>query len=119
MSEYGKKMPSEYSDEFDELRQNRCEMSFYKYGSVADNFGKKLLNGIACHDLCIEKYKKTGNTEYLCDAANYLMFEFMHPQIDGAYFEATSASESAGVNDICAKELERDIKFDRMIERAW
>lgn len=28
----------EYSDRFDELRKNRVKTSFYKYGSVKDNF---------------------------------------------------------------------------------
>jgi len=42
-------------------------------------------------------FAATGNTEYLCDAANYLMFEFMYPQIIGAYFKATDSGESAGV----------------------
>ena len=97
MSRLGKEMPAEYSDQFDELRQNRCETSFYKYGTAKDNFGEKLVNAIESHDMCIKKYLKTGNTEYLCDAANYLMFEFMYPQKDGAYFKATDSGESAGV----------------------
>lgn len=97
MSRLGKEMPAEYSDQFDELRQNRCEISFYKYGTAKDNFGEKLVNAIESHDMCIKKYLKTGNTEYLCDAANYLMFEFMYPQKDGAYFKATDSGESAGV----------------------
>lgn len=47
--------------------------------------------------LCVDKYRKTGNTEYLCDAANYLMFEFMYPQVSGAHFNATDSKDSAGV----------------------
>lgn len=97
MSRVGKEMPKEYSDRFDELRQNRVETSFYKYGTAVDNFGMKLVNALESHDLCIRKYLKTGNTEYLCDAANYLMFEFMYPSKDDAYFRATGADESAGV----------------------
>ena len=30
----------EYSEKFDELRKNRIRVSFHKYGSVADNYGK-------------------------------------------------------------------------------
>lgn len=30
-------------------------------------------------------------------AANYLMFEFMYPQVSGAYFKATDSKDSAGV----------------------
>lgn len=105
MSRYGQEKPSEYSDKFDELRQNRAEMSFYKYGTAKDNFGEKLVNALKSHDLCIKKYLETGNTEYLCDAANYLMFEFMYPQKEGAYFKATDSSGSAGVAGIPINQL--------------
>lgn len=43
MSKIGKELPKEYSDRFDELRQNRVNVSYYKYGSAADNFGKSRL----------------------------------------------------------------------------
>lgn len=91
-------MKKEYSDRFDTLRKNRVEVSFHKYGPAKINFGDKLVDTIKSHDLYIEKYKETGNTEYLLDAANYLMFEFMYPQKEGAYFKATDSSESAGTS---------------------
>ena len=106
MSKIGKEMPSEYSDKFDELRQNRVETSFYKYGTAKDNFGMRLTNAVKNHDLCMKKYEETGNTEYLCDAANYLMFEYMYPSFDDAYFRATDSSESAGITGFCMKEIE-------------
>lgn len=105
MSKVGREQPREYSDKFDELRQNRVALSFYKYGSAADNFGKGLVNAIESHDKCIKKYLETGNTEYLCDAANYLMFEFMYPQKEDAYFEATDSEGSAGVSGTPINEL--------------
>lgn len=95
----------EYSHKVDELRINRVKTSFYKYGSAKVSFGDKLVNAIESHDLCIEKYQKTGNTEYLLDAMNYLMFEFMYPQKKDAYFRATSSSESAGISGISHNEL--------------
>ena len=115
MSEIGKKMPKEYSDKFDELRQNRVALSFHKYGTAADNFGMKLVNALESHDMCIKKYKETGNTEYLCDAANYLMFEYMYPQREGAYFKATDSGESAGISGTSVKELYSDKHFDRIV----
>lgn len=87
----------EYSERFDELRKNRVKTSFYKYGPVKVNFGKKLVESIPTAEICIEKYRQTGNTEYLLDAANYLMFEFMYPQREGAFFKATDSGESAGI----------------------
>ena len=107
----------EYSEEFDKLRKNRVEVSYYKYGPAKDNFGQHLVNAIESHDLCIKKYQETGNTEYLLDAANYLMFEYMYPNRRDAYFEATSSSESAGISGVCVKDLGKDQAFERMLNR--
>lgn len=115
MSRVGEILPKEYSDRFDTLRQNRVEISAIKYGTAADNFGMKLVNALESHDLCIKKYLETGNTEYLCDAANYLMFEFMYPQKEGAFFEATDSSGSAGVVGTPVTELDRDKNFDAVM----
>lgn len=117
MSALGKDHPNEYSDKFDELRQNRVAVSLHKYGSAKDNFGMRLVNALESHDLCIKKYQETGNTEYLCDAANYLMFEFMYPQMDGAHFRATTSEESAGISGTSIKELNRDKHFDAVTSR--
>jgi len=38
----------------------------------------------------------TGNTEFLMDASNYCMMEFVKPGFDFAYFEPTSKDESPG-----------------------
>lgn len=107
MSWYGEEHPTEYSDEFDRLRQNRAAVSFYKYGPAKLNFGEKLVDAMGCVERCINKYKGTGNTEYLCDAANYLMFEYMYPQKEGAYFKATDSSESAGIVGMSINEIEQ------------
>ena len=95
----------DYSERFDELRKNRVEVSHYKYGSAKKNFATGNVNALDTMQLCINKYKETRNTEYLCDAANYLMFEFMFPQIPGAYFKATDSNGSAGIIGISEVEL--------------
>ena len=115
MSKIGKELPKEYSDRFDELRQNRVNVSYYKYGSAADNFGMRLVNALESHDLCIKKYLETGNTEYLCGAANYLMFEFMYPQKKDAFFRATDSSESAGISGVSVNELNKDKHFEAVV----
>lgn len=86
---------NEYSAEFDKLRKNRVEISYYKYGAARDNFGSGRVDAIGSLELCLEKFKKTGNTEYLLDVANYAMFRYMYP-LQGEYFKATDSSESAG-----------------------
>ena len=87
---------SEYSEEFDKLRKNRMEVSFFKYGSARDNYGSGRVDAIKTLELCVEKFKKTGNTEYLVDAANYAMLRFMYP-LPGEYFKSTCSNESAGI----------------------
>ena len=77
----------EYSHEVDKLRENRVKVSFYKYGTAAKNFGRGYVDALKTEEKCIEKYNETGNKEYLLDAMNYLMFEFMYPQRKGAFLK--------------------------------
>lgn len=100
-------MKEEYSERFDELRKNRVEVSFYKYGSAKKNFKTGNVQAIPTLERCLKKYQETGNTEYLCDAANYAMFEFMYPQHPKAHFRATDSSESAGIVGMSEKEMEQ------------
>lgn len=85
----------EYSEDFDRLRKNRVEVSYYKYGPARENFGGGRVDALATAERCIEAFKKDGNTEHLVDAANYLMFRFMYPY-PGEYFKATGSAESVG-----------------------
>lgn len=57
----------------------------------------------AARDVAKQKATAAGNS---ADAANYLMFEFMYPQKEGAYFRATSSSESAGVAGITVGQMQ-------------
>ena len=85
----------EYSEQFDKERRCRVEVSFYKYGPARDNFGSGRVDALATAELCIEAFKKDGNTEHLVDAANYLMFRYMYP-MPGEYFKATDSEGSVG-----------------------
>ena len=84
-------LESEYSIEFDKLRKNRVEISFFKYGSARKNFGEGRVDALATAELCIEAFKKDHNSEHLVDAANYLMFRYMYP-MSGEYFKGTDSS---------------------------
>ena len=99
-------MTEEYSERFDQLRKNRVETSFYKYGPAKKNFQTGNVQALSTMERCIEKYNSTGNTEYLVDAANYIMFEFMYPQHPKAHFKATDSKDSAGIVGISVKEME-------------
>lgn len=87
--------PSEYSERFDELRKNRIDVSFYKYGPAQKNFGEGRVDAVKTAELCLEAFKKDHNTEHLIDAANYMMFRFMYP-LPGESLRATGSKESAG-----------------------
>lgn len=100
-------MSKEYSEEFDKLRKNRVETSYYKYGPARKNFSTGNVQAISTMELCVKKYQETGNREYLLDAANYLMFEYMFPQHSKAHFRATSSEESSGIVGMSVKEMER------------
>lgn len=95
----------EYSERFDELRKNRVNTSYYKYGSARVNFKQGYVQAIPTLEKCLQKYKDTGNTEYLCDLANYAMFEFMYPQHLKAHFRATDSRESAGIVGMSVNEI--------------
>lgn len=98
---------TEYSEEFDTLRKNRVAVSYYKYGPARINFKRGYVKAIGSLNKCLKKYEETHNTEYLVDAANYLMFEFMYPHYEDAYFKATDSSESAGIDGMGINEIEQ------------
>lgn len=99
-------LKTEYSEEFDERRKALLCVSFYKYGPVRKNFATGNVDAIATLKKCLEKFEETGNTEYLCDVANYAMFRYMYPQ-EGEFFKYTDSNESAGIVGISVKEMER------------
>ena len=100
-------MKQEYSEEFDRLRKNRVETSYYKYGPARKNFAAGNVQAIPTMELCVKKYQETGNREFLLDASNYLMFEYMFPQHPKAHFRATRSKESAGIVGMSVNEMER------------
>ena len=86
---------TEFCEPFVDGMRKRMAVSFFKYGPVADGFPSKV-DAIATLKRCLEKYAATGNTEYLMDAGNYAMIEFMHPRHPQAHFRATDSDESPG-----------------------
>lgn len=88
-------LQNEYCEQFDKLRRNRVEMSFYKYGPARENFGGGRVDAVKTLELCLEAFKKDGNTEHMVDIANYAMFRYMFP-MDGEHFTATDSSGSVG-----------------------
>lgn len=96
-------METEWSDEFIKLQKNRIATAYFRYGSAKENSG--LINRLESAARRIQKYKETGNTEWLVDAANNLMFEFMYPQHPKAHFRATNSDESPGLSGVSVGEI--------------
>ena len=88
-------LQTEYSEQFDKERKYRVEVSYHKYGSAINNFGEGRVDAIKTAELCLDAFRKHGNTEHLVDAANYLMFRYMYP-LPGESFRATDSNGSVG-----------------------
>jgi hypothetical protein len=86
---------SEFSEPFVQYMRNRMAVSFHKYGKVADAYPHKV-DAIESLKKRLERYTETGNTEWLVDAANFAMIEFMHPRHEVAHFKGTDSNESPG-----------------------
>lgn len=98
-------LKTEYSERFDKIRKDMMAMSYYKYGPMKDNYDKfKCMDALGNIEKRIQKYKETGNTEFLADVANFAMIEFMYPSIDGAKYIPTDSDScdivGFGINEI-------------------
>jgi len=68
-----------WSWDFIQKMKNRIMTSNSKYGDLKKTKSNVLTNSrdeLKNAEYRISLYKKTGNAEYLVDAANFLMFEF-------------------------------------------
>ena len=90
-------LKTEYDRDIDFKRQNLVIQSYFKYGPAKHNFGEHLVNALDTMSQCVCKYDQTHNKEYLLDAMNYLMFEYMYPSYKDAYFKHTDSDGSAGI----------------------
>lgn len=73
----------------------RMAVSYEKYGDYREAYPEKL-DAVASGLARVAKYQATGNTEYLIDAANFFMIEFMAPRKAGATFTPTDSDGSIG-----------------------
>ncbi len=108
---------SEFCLPFVQGMLDRMGMSFFKYGAVAEAYPHKV-NAILSLLLRLRAYlgvelftelcaqaaeapetrhrRELGNTEYLMDAANFAMIEFMRPRLVNAHFTPTDSEDSTG-----------------------
>lgn len=88
-------LKTEFNEDFVQGMRDRMLVSFYKYGPVAEGFPHKVSAVTSLTDR-LRKYAETGNTEFLIDAANFALIEFMHPAHPHAFFEGTDSDQSPG-----------------------
>jgi hypothetical protein len=86
---------TEFSPDFVDKMMNRMSVSYHKYGPLADGFPAKV-DAVESLKKRLEKYAETGNTEWLVDAANFAMIEFMRPRHPAAHFQGTDSHASPG-----------------------
>lgn len=84
---------SECNKEFIEKMDNAMIVSFYKYGPVKENYGRETAPVSALENLegRLERYKATGNKEYLIDIANFARIEF---QFGKGHYTPTDSSDT-------------------------
>lgn len=95
MDDITKVLETEFSEPFVQGMRDRMVVSYYKYGPLTNAYPEKV-SAVASLTDRLRKYAETKNTEYLIDAANFAMIEFMYPAIEGAFFEGTDADGSPG-----------------------
>ena len=105
MSDFEDILKTEYSSSFDEKRKRSMINSYYKYGPACKNYGEyKCMDALRNLEIRLQKYRGTGNTEYLVDVANFAMLEFMYTSIEGAAFTPTGDAQCEiagfGVNQL-------------------
>lgn len=95
MNDVTKVLETEFSEPFVQGMKDRMVVSFYKYGPLASAYPHKVSAVSSLTDR-LRKYAETKNTEYLIDAANFAMIEFMHPSVEGTFFAGTDDDGSPG-----------------------
>lgn len=102
---------SEFSYEFMQGMADRLSMSFFKYGLMGRAY-PKLVNALASLQRRIDRYKETGNTEFLIDAANFALIEFKHPSIEGAEYKPTDGKGPGRIwnGEVDASERSNDLR---------
>lgn len=94
----GKLKESEYFNRtFLQGMLDRIATSHFKYGNMSESYPHDV-DALKCMKKRLALYKATGNTEWLIDAANFLMIEFMYPAHRKAHFRPTDSHESPGLS---------------------
>ena len=83
---------SEWSPEFERLMRNRLVMGAFRYGLLNDP-RKPQFDRMNSLRKRVEGYEKTGNLEFLVDAANMLLLEFEEGNHPNKHFSSIDDGE--------------------------
>jgi len=81
-------LESEWSGLFEKLMRNRLIIGAFRYGKLNAK-GKPQWDRMERVLMCVEEYRKTGNTEHLVDGANMFLLEFEEGEHPNKHWEAT------------------------------
>lgn len=73
---------------------DRMAFGYHNYGHMRRKLDRP--DNIKNIQIRLKEYKKTGNTEFLMDAANFAMMEFAVPSHPDAFFKPTGSDASPG-----------------------
>ena len=83
---------TEWDTEFEQLMRNRLVMGAMRYGKIGAP-GKPIYDRVSSIIKRMEKYKATGNKEFLVDVANLCLLEFVECHHPNAHFHAIDDGE--------------------------
>jgi len=114
-------LATEFCERYIDLMRNRMIISYFKYGALAAAYPDKV-DALASLRTRLARYAETGNAEWLVDAANFAMIEFMRPRHGTAHFRATTADESPGRSrddggEACGSHRWHDTALERLQQR--
>ena len=73
---------------------DRMAFGYHNYGHMRRD--ENVSNSLKNVRIRLDKYEETHNTEFLMDASNYCMMEFVKPGFSDAFFRPTTKEESPG-----------------------
>ena len=110
-------LKTEFSEKFSDGMKFRMIVSFHKYGPVALGYPERV-DAIKSLEERLQRYRETGNAEWLIDVANFAMIEFMYPSHPQAHFRPTDSNESPGRRRLDGQDaFDRNRPKDSAIER--
>ena len=87
---------SEWNPEFEQLMRNRLVMGAIRYGRIGES-NKPTYDRVSSAIARLEKYRTTGNTEFLVDVANLCLLEYAEGEHPKKHFRAIDDGEHAKV----------------------